>query len=88
MAKVSKILKKRIPGKVSGKTVKAKAPAKVTKPDLKEEESCMLGFKATVGERQRLQRNADRFNKGNLSAWIRRAGTHYVPPIKKTREAA
>lgn len=42
----------------------------------------LLNFKISPRDRKRLIANAKKFENGNLSAWIRRAGINYKVPKK------
>lgn len=39
----------------------------------------MVNFEATKEEKTKMQSNADKFTKGNLSAWLRFAGVKQKP---------
>lgn len=39
----------------------------------------IVNVKVKEGARKRLQANARKYAKGNLSAWLRHAGLRYVP---------
>lgn len=60
------------------KRIKRKSRVKTKKPQLH-----ILNLKANTTERKRLELNARKFTRGNLSAWLRIAGTRYAP---KNRE--
>lgn len=40
----------------------------------------LVNLKVTKKERLKLEENAERYTKGNLSEWLREAGTRYAPP--------
>lgn len=42
-------------------------------------ETKTINLKITVEELQAIQDNANHYTGGNLSAWLRYAGSHYVP---------
>jgi hypothetical protein len=45
----------------------------------------LANFRVRRHERELLQKRADRFEKGNLSKWLRRAGLEYIPDVKTQR---
>lgn len=55
---------------------------KVAKTPKKEVRLTLVNFKANETEASRLQANADRYAKGNLSKWLRASGLNFVPPKK------
>ncbi len=59
--------------KKSPKTSKAKKPAKRVS---------RLNIKMSVPSRKALEAKAKRFQGGNLSAWLRRAGLEYRPDLR------
>lgn len=62
-----------------------KRKAKKTKVTIKKpakEKSPLVNFKASPKELRALNSNAKKYANGNLSLWLRHAGTHYVPKRK------
>lgn len=54
--------------------MKKKSKTKIVKTELK-----MLNLKISDKDRAKLLRAAKLYAKGNMSAWLRYAGSHYIP---------
>lgn len=61
----------------------AKAKKKVNKKKTTKkasEELSLINLKVSGKDRRKMQRLAQKFAGGNLSAWLRHAGSNYEPP--------
>ncbi len=60
-----------------------KSVKKNTKKTAKKSSLVLINLKVSREEKKTLIARANKYETGNLSAWIRRAGTNYVPKTSK-----
>lgn len=81
MAK-SKVKKPAAKAKVAKKSAAKKKVKTNGSGNGKAEPRHLINFKITGKDQALLTQRAKKFANGNLSAWLRYAGSHYVPPKK------